>query len=336
MIISCEEPETVVTNYIHRDGSVTRVIEMRSFEKDFTVPNVQVPYDSTWSIRDSAGMPDENSDTLWVRRAEKTFMSSDEINLDYINDSSHNEMITRSVSFEKQFRWFNTEYRFSENIGKLMKFGLPMKDFLNEEEFAFFFSPEYTIEELKDGPDSLRIRRMRKSIDEKAQTWLIKSMISEWIGQLGILGGGEAEQLVSDLRSREPGIYDLLNTRYSNDFDNLWEAGVIQKDLMGEENARLFRAEADSALSIATGYILSDFKEYSVRIVMPGRLTGTNGFMDSTKILLWPVSSDYFLTEPYEMWAESKEANIWAWVVSALFLAFVLTGVIIRTIKKAE
>jgi hypothetical protein len=77
-----------------------------------------------------------------------------------------------------------------------------------------------------------------------------------------------------------------------------------------------------------------DFKDYSIRIVMPGKLIGTNGFIDSTKTLLWPVKSDYFLTEQYEMWAESKIINSWAWITSGLFLAFVLTGVLVRLIKK--
>lgn len=336
MVVSCEEPATVVTNYIHPDGSVTRLIEMRSFENDFTVPNVQVPYDSTWTVRDSAELMDDKGDTMWVRRAEKTFRNIDQINLDYRNDSSHNHSFSRNASLTKRFRWFNTEYRFSENIGKLMEFGLPLKDFLSDDEITFFYSPEYGTDELKDGPDSLRIRRMRKAIDEKSETWLIKSLISEWIGQLGKLTEGKSGQLISELRSKEPGIYDLINQKYMDNFDSLWQAGVIQKDLMGEENAERFRVEADSAISIATEAALPDFKDYSVRMVMPGKLTATNGFMDSTKILLWPVSSSYFMTEPYEMWAESKKANIWAWVVSGLFLAFVLTGVVIRTLKKAE
>ena len=55
---------------------------------------------------------------------------------------------------------------------------------------------------------------------------------------------------------------------------------------------------------------------------MPGNLTGTNGFIDSSRILLWPVKSDFFLTQKYEMWAESKVPNTWAWVVSGLFVVF--------------
>ena len=80
--------------------------------------------------------------------------------------------------------------------------------------------------------------------------------------------------------------------------------------------------------------IFIDFKDYAVRIVMPGKLIGTNGFIDSSQTLLWPVKSDFFMTEQYEMWAESKVPNTWAWIISVVFLLFVLAGVIIRIIKK--
>ena len=36
------------------------------------------------------------------------------------------------------------------------------------------------------------------------------------------------------------------------------------------------------------------------------------------------------------MWAESKETNKWAWIVTGIFLLFVFAGIIFRTIKKAE
>jgi hypothetical protein len=67
---------------------------------------------------------------------------------------------------------------------------------------------------------------------------------------------------------------------------------------------------------------------------MPGKLIGTNGFPDSSHVLVWPVKSDFFFTEPYLMWAESKTTNMWAWIVTGLFLLFVVTGLIIRRIRK--
>ncbi len=53
MIVSCDEPETVVTDIVHPDGSITRRIEMKNIRKKFEVSDVQVPYDSTWTVRDS-------------------------------------------------------------------------------------------------------------------------------------------------------------------------------------------------------------------------------------------------------------------------------------------
>ena len=67
---------------------------------------------------------------------------------------------------------------------------------------------------------------------------------------------------------------------------------------------------------------------------MPGELIGSNGSIDTNKILRWSVDSDYFMTEQYEMWAESKEPNLWAWIVSGFFLIFVFTGIVFRIIKK--
>ena len=80
---SCNEPETVVTNIVHADGTVTRRIEMKNFENKFEVSDLQVPFDSTWTITDSLEISREG-DTIWVKRAEKLFSGVDEINLSYL------------------------------------------------------------------------------------------------------------------------------------------------------------------------------------------------------------------------------------------------------------
>ena len=38
--------------------------------------------------------------------------------------------IQRQAGFKKRFKWFNTEYRFSEKIDKKFSFGYPVKIFL--------------------------------------------------------------------------------------------------------------------------------------------------------------------------------------------------------------
>jgi hypothetical protein len=338
MIVSCDEPETIVTNYVHPDGSVTRIIEMKSTgDSDgerFKMSDIQVPFDNTWDVRDSLEISDKG-DTTWVRRVEKLFENEDAINLSYEKDSSANRGIIRKTEFKRKFRWFNTEFRFAEKIDKQFEFGYPIADFLNKEELGFFYSPESIKEFYQNGRDSLKFRAFGASQDSIIDLWMSKSLVSEWIGLFSKLTKTKAGNDLSfqTLKAREDEFVNTL-TKNEKNFDSLWSNGIILRELIGEQNAQKFKTEADSAISIITKNLLLDFKEYSVRITMPGKLTGTNGYKDSSAILLWPVKSDFFLTDSYEMWAESKIPNIWAWFISGIFLMFVFTGLVIRIKKK--
>jgi hypothetical protein len=337
-IVSCNEPETVVTNYVHPDGSVTRKIEMKSHEgnvkKRYKTSDMKVPFDSSWSVKDSCEI-DKKGDTTWVRRVEKLFKSVDEINLTYKSDSGADKQFLRNAGFKKKFKWFNNEFRFSERIDKRFSFGYPVKNFLNNEELLYFYSPESLKQEKKNGPDSLKFRILSDSIDHKTDRWTYKNLVSEWIGEFSKLADGKAGNDLSykSLKVREDEFVKIVN-KNENKFDSLWANGFLLREFIGDANALKYRTQADSALTIVTKNFMMNFEEYSIRIVMPGKLIGTNGFIDSSHVLLWPVKSDYFMTEPYEMWAESKIPNTWAWIVSGCFLAFVLTGVILRVIKK--
>lgn len=333
-IVSCDDPETVVTNYVHPDGSVTRKIEMRNLKNIFKKSDFQVPLDSTWIVKDSIEI-NRKGDTTWIKRAVKQFKNIDEINLAYKSDSGTNKGMLRQVGFRKRFKWFNTEFRFSERIDRQLSFGYPVKDFLNSEELLYFYSPESLKHEKETGPDSLKFRALADSVKHKTDLWSTKNIVSEWIGKFSDLIAERAgkDMTRESLKARED---EFIKVVEANDkkFDSLWSAGIILRKFIGEENALKYKTEADSALGSVTKYFFVSFKDYSVRIVMPGKLIGTNGFIDSSHVLLWPVKSDYFMTEPYEMWAESKIPNTWAWIVSGLFLVFVLSGVIMKVIKK--
>jgi hypothetical protein len=336
LIASCDEPETVVTNFVHPDGSVTRVIEMRSLKNNFKKSDFKVPFDSTWDIKDYIEI-NKKGDTTWIKKAVKQFKNTDEINLAYKSDSGANKELSRKSGFIKRFKWFNTEFRFSERIDKELSFGYPVKDFLNKEELLYFYSPENLKHEKETGPDSLKFRALSDSLKYKTDLWYTKNIVSEWIVVFSNLIAGKADKDLTreSLKAREEEFVKIVELN-GQKFDSLWSKGIILGKLIGEENALKYKTEADTALESVTKDFLINSKDYSVRIVMPGKLIGTNGFIDSSQVLLWPVKSDFFLTEPYEMWAESKIPNRWAWFVSGLFLLFVITGVIRKVIKKAE
>ncbi len=333
-IISCDEPETVVTDIVNPDGSIVRKIEMKNMENKFRISDIQVPFDSTWIVKDSLEISSKG-DTTWVKRAQKYFLNADEINKAYLADSGNNREVSRRAEFRKEFKWFNTEYRFAEKIDKQLSNGYPVTEFLNGEELKWFYSPDDVIHEKLNGPDSLKFKAINDSVSKKKDKWELKCLISEWIAPFVMLTEGKAgkDLTLESLKNREDDFIKIVSL-YEEGLDSLWQNGIILKEFIGEENALKFKAEADSAMSLATELFFFNFHDYTVRIVMPGKLTGTNGFMDSTGIMRWPVKSEYLLSQPYEMWAESKTSNKWTWIVSGVFILFVISGIIFRKMKR--
>lgn len=331
---SCDEPETIVTDIVHHDGSVTRKLEMKNSENKFKISDIQVPFDSTWIVRDSLEI-NEKGDTVWVKRAEKHFLNIAEINMAYKADSGSNKAVSRHAEFKKKFKWFNTEYRFAEIIDKKFSNGYPVDQFLNDEELKWLYSPENVNDEKKNNADSLKFRAFEDSLLVKVEKWENKSFASEWINKFAGLLEGKPECTLTrqSLKTREDTFVKLLEANEGK-FDSLWTAGVLLGKIIGEEDALKYKIEADSAFKIVTELYFIDFSNYTQRISMPGKLIGTNGNTDSAMMMLWPVRSEYFLTQPCEMWAVSKEPNRWAWIVSGLFVLFVIAGVIFRAIKK--
>jgi len=336
MIYSCDEPETVVTNIIHKDGSITRHVVMRSNKNDFRQSEIQVPIDTTWALNDSC-IISEKGDTSWIRTAEKHYDDIIELNKDYKNDSSCNNTATRSAQLKTNFRWFNTIYRFSEKIDKNLSNGYPVSRFLSDEELQWFYTPWNDQEAKRNGIDSVRYRVLSDSVNSRTNDWFFNSMVSEWVHDFSDqIYRKDSEKIADDtLKLWESRMLDILK-KSEKDFDSLWKSGSALEASVGRSYAEKYRIEADSSLEQVEDKINLTFKQYSMRISMPGKLIGSNGYADSSRILLWSVNWDYFFTEDYEMWAESKLPNIWAWIVSGFFVVFVITGLIARKKREAE
>lgn len=331
--VSCDEPETLVTNIINKDGTVLRRIEMRNIKNDFNTDKLPVPFDSTWLVKDTIEIS-EKGDTTWIKTTEKLFADPNDINLLYLNDKGPNKSVSRRMSVTKKFWWFHTTYRFSEKIDKLLQYGYPLKDYLNEEELQFFYYPQSLADERLNGPDSLRYKALNDTISKKTEKWLYHSLVSQWIGRFGQLAmekGGD--KVAKEVRLKEKEIIQLYDQNAEN-FDSLVESGSLLRMVIGEENAMKFKAEADSSLLLAAEDFWPGFSGYSLQAKMPGKLSNTNGFPEDSKKLLWPIRSELFMTQDYEMWAESKVQNILAWIMTGLLFIFVTAGLVYKVIKK--
>lgn len=367
MLFSCDY-ETHVINTVHEDGSVTRKVIMKNSEEDFDPGRYRVPVDSTWHTEIDMEIK-EDGDTSWILTAEKHFTNVEEINDEYINDQGSNKDLDRRAHFSKSFKWFTTVFRYSETIEKILTVTCPASDFLSDEELKYFYLPDNVWAELKEGSDSLKYKALSDTIDTKSETWMWTGFVRQWTEIFYGLAEGHPDLTISkeEMGLKEPEIVKVLidfeeseeedETEILNNIegdDELVEAleeemeeedpddiQIIVETVLGKEFYTLFKTEIDSSMSILETMTDPFFsaESYDMEIRMPGRIIGSNGYADTNPEsnggvgILWTVDGDYFLLEQYEMWVESKISNVWAWIVTGVFVLFVITGLLVRSRK---
>jgi len=364
MLFSCNY-ETYVINTVHKDGSVTRKVIMKNSEEKFEPGKYRVPVDSTWQTKIDTEV-NEAGDTSWILTAEKYFASVEDINDEYINDQGSNQYLVRKAHFSKSFKWFTTRFRYNETIDKFMTIACPVSDYLSDEEIKFFYLPGNVRTELQNGNDSLKYEALSDTIDMKSEIWMWTSFVRQWIEIFYDLFGDDPDLSIDkkEMLSKESDFVKQLidYDKSEKEKDEEEAVSVLEKEteevkdeepddiellitsMLGKKFYSTFRTEIDSAMSVletmTEPFISID--NYDIEIRMPGNIIASNGYVntdqdsENSSGILWTVKGEYFLTQQYEMWAESQISNYWAWIISALFILFVITGFVIRSKKEKD
>lgn len=316
-LLSCDWPKTIVTNYIHPDGSVTRKVVMRNNDELLDPANYRIPLDSSWMFSKSFEIKDK--DTIWIITAEKHFNSVDEINREYESDKGVNKILKRTAFFEKKFAWFNTFFTYSEKISKILDIELKAEEFFRKEDAEWFNKPQSVIDSLLNGPDSLIYKAKDSIVDSVSERYLLSALIDQW-----------AENYIKIVPDSE-----FIESRKGL----LIEIGTDDEDqdsifirAFGEEYYVKNKIAIDTALSQLDSVLSKPFsmKFYIIETVMPGKLVSTNGYQTSEGKITWDVDSKYFISQDYIMQAESRIVNWWAWVVTAGVSIFTILMIIVN------
>ena len=110
----------------------------------------------------------------------------------------------------------------------------------------------------------------------------------------------------------ESGLKEATEYVFSGDLEDLFGIGIYN---FFEETELLYEQLFD-----VTG------SGYTMDFVMPGTLTYANGAIVGVNLVRWNVETEKFFASPYIMEAESRVMNLWAWIVSAVFVVFVFIG----------
>lgn len=236
-------------------------------------------------------------------------------------------------SLVKEFRWFYTDYVFTEKFSSVADyFKVPVKDFMSEEEALYWFSGT---PDLYAGKPTWRYYEFLEDFKEKADRWVFANMYYK---------------LLSGIADR----YDMVVDPPVSKDEFIAQLGDVVKQLASYDTYNL---EYSTACSIVSSHFGSDayspfiydewkkeglFEEldnyfgylflfyYDESIVMPGRVIDDGGGIYKDGVVTFKVDAGRFLLKDYEIRVVSRVVNVWAFIVTAALASALFVAVIYR------
>ena len=235
-------------------------------------------------------------------------------------------------SLDKEFRWFYTDYVFTEKFSSVADyFKVPVTDFMSEEEALYWFSGT---PDLYAGKPTWRYYEMLEDLKEKADRWVFANMYYK---------------VLSDIADR----YDMVVEPPVSKDEFIAQLGDVVKQLASCDTYKLEYSTARSVVSSHFGsdayspFINEDeWKKYEISsatafdylflfyynesIVMPGRVIDDGGGIYKDGVVTFKVDAGRFLLKDYEIRVVSRIVNVWAFIVTAVLASALCVAVIYR------
>ena len=235
-------------------------------------------------------------------------------------------------SLDKEFRWFYTDYVFTEKFSSVADyFKVPVTDFTSEEEALYWFSGT---PDLYAGKPIWRYYVMLEDLKEKADRWVFANMYYNILSGIAdrydmvVDPPVSKDEFIAQLRDvvKQLASYDTYKLEYST-------ARSIVSSHFGSDAYSPFINEEEwkkNDISSATPFDYLFLFCYDESIVMPGRVIDAGGGMYKDGVVAFKVDAGRFLLKDYEIKVTSRVVNVWAFIVTAALAAALCVAVIYR------
>jgi hypothetical protein len=221
---------------------------------------------------------------------------------------------------DTRFRWFYTYYTYKETYPKLKTgFSIPIEKFMSKDEAMFWFTGKPDI--LK-GMNGVEVREYVGTIEDNFHKWFNKNL---WDSEYRVLL--ENYSNIAQLQVSKERLKALKDTIFNAKVDKV-EDFKMEQILDSYFKTTVFTAfwKTDNCPMVKFESDFNDqgfveyFKEaFTYKLIMPGVVTGQNNAVVHGDTLVWNLTAYRLIPAPYVIEAQSRKANIWA---------FILTGII--------
>lgn len=314
LFTSCENPISMKTK-VHEDGSLDKTIILEK-TNDFRAEKNMfgINQDKGWTVNSI-----KLSDSAQRYRIEftKSFKSAEEANLELDNKSD--SLFRIQSTFEKKFRWFYTYITYTETFKAINRFNLvSADDYFNQEDHSFIDRLPGEGKSISKA-DSIYMETLNQKIAERFVNMAILEeqleILKEVMGRNGI-----DKQWEDSLKKEKELIYNIIdedkgNPRLAEKIADTLKIPLPQPQASGD--FKELSKDFNSRLSFM-GF--ANDGQYVNEVEMPWTITNSNADSAYNNTLVWRPLATKFAFKDYTMVAEARKLNLWAVVISCIFL----------------
>jgi len=354
-LYSCGNNYTITTK-IFPDGSCERTITIKGDSAAIFSGEYPIPKGNGWET--TFEEIEEGKEEKYIFTAKKQFPDVASLKDEFYDEENYDLKVNSNIKLKKKFRWFFTYLNYSEIYETLSPFNrIPAEEYFTNEEINLIKDPPDE-ENLITVEDSLRSDKFDEIFEEKVEEWLLRNTFEE---VFHIVGNGARklnspditeeklaaakekfifliENYDEELPDEDQKLIDLTNEAEKDVTDfNTWFL-LFENILNTKDIWNIAELEKSELEEFTRKYEIIDeysiFNEYTSNVDMPGLIISTNSQNIEGNMVTWDFGLLQFLLMDHEMTVESRIINIWAFVISGLFILVLIAGILAGIIRR--
>jgi hypothetical protein len=357
LTFSCSEQDANMLTVINPDGSCYRVFSNyadSAFMVGDTSKNkekIPIVLDSSWKVTWKYITPEIHSNwplKKWIADtthknervtcfARRNYKSVEEMATLFKLKKSHNWYDLKiSYALDKKFRWFYTYYTYKEVYPKIKTLEyVPFEKYLTKEEAEFWFNGN---QGLIKGMNGFEIKDCTEKLEEKFNFWYGHNI---WNVEYEALM--KHFDLLKDKKISKEKVALAKDSIFNKNLDKFKDS---KEDIdFGKCMDEYFKTTAFSELYNRKDKPLKEFKDQlddqsflkyfetdmNYNLLMPGRIIQSNNAILHGDTLSWHLTAYRFIYSPYEISAQSRRTNIWAFIVSGIVIILAIGSLLYKS-----
>lgn len=313
LLTACENPIAFKT-IVHEDGSLDKTIVLEKTRKDNADQNYfGVNQQSGWTVEITED-ESEKDDHKYRIAFSKHFNSVDDVNSEL--DRPADTLFQIHSTFEKKFRWFYTYIHYTETIRPINRFTLtPVENFFNQEDFAFIdrLPGEGTA---ISKADSVYLEVLNEKISDRFVKMALFDEANNMIKAV-IAKNNIDKRWLDTLDQNKELIYRIIDDPKSENNIPAQIADTLgiplDKDQAGKDFEALSKKFESRLNFMSYAY---DGGKYVNEIHLPWEIIHSNADSVVQNVAVWKPLAVKFALRDYTMYAECRQMNVWAVLVS--------------------